>query len=977
MLSYTEIEPGSILGINFSGMHDSAIAIVGPSGDIHSAISLERVSRIKQDGRPPFVLLEKMPWEKISRVAVSTEEHFSWPSLSRSNLLKTELLAPRKSGLQHRQEFYDFILELPPPKEFVCHQLAHAASSFWASGLKNSVCLTYDGGMSNSPWFGGMYAADREIGIKSLDQFSALHYAKVTTLYTFVTALLGFTPNKHEGKITGLAACARSTRQSLDLMRQWFEEDYFEIEATMEWIFPYDRINPPSLIVNSSRLERFLSVASEFSAAELAAAVQDFSEKHVLAILKNARDLGWLGDSICLAGGLFSNVKINQRVAEFGFKKVFIAPPMTDDGAALGAAWHALSISPQSVIFNPKKLNSMYLGPGYNEETSKFLLERENIVFSKPENPAVEIARLLSMGEVVAIFQGHMEFGPRALGNRSILASAVKSEINATLNKRLNRTEFMPFAPVSREEDAKLCYLDIDRVLHTAEFMTVTVKCTDDMITRCPAVVHVDGTARPQLVRKEINPLVHRILTEYIDITGNLALVNTSFNIHEEPIICNPEDALKGFFEAQLDYLYLDGYLLAFKDNAKIALSFLKRKLQEPDKKSHYQLAVISHYVDRITGLERSLNEKESVIGVLNNELDLTRNQLRSFQSDHKNLIKEHEFYVKALFAYRAAYGRPPLSFILAPIARLYRRSKEIFSPRIGKLSQYKPRELNKSFIKMKLDDLYYSAKISVVTPSYQQGVYLERTINSILAQKDPNIEYFIQDGGSTDETLEVIKKFSSSCLSWESKRDRGQSHAINMGFQHTDGDIMGWLNSDDILLPGALELVRIAFVNNPEVDVVYGNRLLIDEHDREIGRWILPQHSDKVLDWVDYIPQETLFWRRQIWDKSGAKIDESFKFAMDWELINRFRASGAKFMHIPEFMGAFRVHLNQKTSSQIDIVGFEEMSRIRFEALGYLPHNRQIKRAVTIYMIQHIAVDLLYRLQSRWKNFWGIRDER
>jgi len=160
---------------------------------------------------------------------------------------------------------------------------------------------------------------------------------------------------------------------------------------------------------------------------------------------------------------------------------------------------------------------------------------------------------LLAKGAVVAVFQGAAEFGPRALGNRSILAQASDAEINKSLNERLSRTEFMPFAPMTRIEDAEMCYRDIGRVRSSAAFMTVTVNCTDSMQRESPAVVHVDGTARPQLVTRESNPLIHSVLGYYKAITGKLAIVNTSFNIHEEPIVSSPEDALRGFFESGLD----------------------------------------------------------------------------------------------------------------------------------------------------------------------------------------------------------------------------------------------------------------------------------------------------------------------------------------------------------------------------------------------------------------------------------------
>jgi len=153
-------------------------------------------------------------------------------------------------------------------------------------------------------------------------------------------------------------------------------------------------------------------------------------------------------------------------------------------------------------------------------------------------------------------------------------------------------------------------------------------------------------------------------------------------------------------------------------------------------------------------------------------------------------------------------------------------------------------------------------------------------------------------------------------------REDSGQAQAINRGFALTCGEIMAYLNSDDSLLPGCLNYVGTYFADHPEVDVVYGHRVLIDEEDREIGRWVLPRHTDEVLAWADYIPQETLFWRRRLWEAAGSSVSEEFRFAMDWDLILRFRDAGAKIVRVPRFLGAFRVHTDQKTSAELDLAG-------------------------------------------------------
>ena len=246
------------------------------------------------------------------------------------------------------------------------------------------------------------------------------------------------------------------------------------------------------------------------------------------------------------------------------------------------------------------------------------------------------------------------------------------------------------------------------------------------------------------------------------------------------------------------------------------------------------------------------------------------------------------------------------------------------------------------------------------------QAQYIERTLLSVIDQNYPNIEYFVQDGGSKDGTIEILMRHEKKLSGWVSEPDMGQSNAINSGFNRTSGEIMGWLNSDDLLLPGALNHVVNYFNVHPDVDVVYGNRLLIDGRDMEVGRWILPGHDDKILSWVDFIPQETLFWRRSIWDKSGGRIDESFHFAMDWDLLLRFRKAGAKFGHIPQFIGAFRVHAQQKTSHKIHELGQQEMNRIRLGCFGYIPSQREIRKAISPFLIKHVFFDKFHAIKDR-----------
>ena len=312
-----------------------------------------------------------------------------------------------------------------------------------------------------------------------------------------------------------------------------------------------------------------------------------------------------------------------------------------------------------------------------------------------------------------------------------------------------------------------------------------------------------------------------------------------------------------------------------------------------------------------------------------------------------------------ALNAYREAYER--LSIFKNRINKLIQLEsvknslRNFCRPKIGNLYQHEPREINLSSSYYRKRKLTSTPKLSIVTPSFNQGHFIGRTIESILDQNYENLEYIIQDGGSGDSTVSVIQGYDDlHDITWESVKDNGQSHALNLGFNKCSGDVMAWVNSDDVLLPGAIETV-ISYLNkHPEVDVVYGNRLLIDESDLMIGRWILPGHDDEVLSFADYVPQETMFFRRSIWEASGGKIDENFRFAMDWDLILRFREAGAKFAHIPRYIGSFRIHESQKTSAQINEVGLGEMNLLRERCLGHVRDHTEINKKITPFLIKH-----------------------
>ena len=286
-------------------------------------------------------------------------------------------------------------------------------------------------------------------------------------------------------------------------------------------------------------------------------------------------------------------------------------------------------------------------------------------------------------------------------------------------------------------------------------------------------------------------------------------------------------------------------------------------------------------------------------------------------------------------------------------------------SPRLGILRHHPPEPLRVPTRYLRTEPPRDAPAISIVTPSYEQGRYLERTLYSVLNQNYPRLEYVVQDGDSSDETREVLSHFDGSLSHWACEPDDGQADAINRGFAHTSGEIMAYLNSDDLLLPGSLAYVARYFAAHPRVDAVYGHRILIDEHDRQIGVWMLPRHDDRTLTFADYIPQETLFWRRELWERAGGRIDTSFKFAIDWDLLLRFREAGARMVRLHRFLGAFRVHDEQKTGRQQRLCEAES-ELLQRRVLGRAMGDEEVYVRVRPYLRRHVVHHTVHRLRER-----------
>jgi len=341
----------------------------------------------------------------------------------------------------------------------------------------------------------------------------------------------------------------------------------------------------------------------------------------------------------------------------------------------------------------------------------------------------------------------------------------------------------------------------------------------------------------------------------------------------------------------------------------------------------------VRHLLDGYSQLEiakfygRELAEKEAVLQSLKRVCDERETLITQLAVDATTAgAKARKIWIGLREQWRIEISRPFGVW-------LFKRVVEDYWMQVGVLRQYPGRPVVWDRMPKPKLAVHQLPRVGIVTPSFNQKQFIESTLLSVLNQHYPKLRYVVQDGGSTDGSQAIISRYRDKLSHYASAQDRGQADAIGQGFKHLadlgETDIMAWLNSDDFINPRALRYVAEYFATHPDVDVVYGHRLIIDEHDLEIGRWVLPPHDPATLEWIDYVPQETLFWRKRAWDLAGG-IDPDFQFALDWDLLLRFQAINAKIVRLPYFLGSFRVHPDQKTSQHIHSVGSDEMAKLR-----------------------------------------------
>ena len=423
------------------------------------------------------------------------------------------------------------------------HHLIHASGALFSSPFKSDqeiLIFTADGkGGFKSSTFN--YWDGKKLITKSYSSsFHSLGY-----FYGTITRLLGFKSERHEGKVTGLAAHGDPEKLA-PLFREFIncKDGKINIKPS-KYYLPW--------FVSTEELPAYKDIINDFSSEDIAAGAQKILEEVICEWIEtNIKNSSNKPMPVCLSGGLFGNVKLNQKIKSLkNVESLFVMPAMGDGGLPLGACLLHKYNNKQNFWINTPLMS---IGPEFTSEEFKSSID-DHFDVHEPEDLLNEITSLLNKDMIIGYFEGGMEFGPRALCNRSILANARDKDINNTLNKRLSRSDFMPFAPVTTDRLANLCFKNISKFDHTFPYMTCTVEVTDAFSKSCPAAVHIDGTARPQIVTENSNPFVYKLINTFYDLFGDLCIINTSFNLHEEPIVCTPNDALRALKLNAVDVL--------------------------------------------------------------------------------------------------------------------------------------------------------------------------------------------------------------------------------------------------------------------------------------------------------------------------------------------------------------------------------------------------------------------------------------
>lgn len=601
----------NILGISCY-YHDAAAALL-QDGMLVAAAEEERFTRRKHDYSFPsqaidfclqqagitaqdldYVVFYEKPLLKFERILQTTLQTFprSWAVFRESMITWfNEKLWIKGQLLTH--------LNLPNDKLlFVEHHLSHAASAFFCSPFHEAAILTVDGvgewtttavGRGTAQWDNSPNIESNGRSENRIELFSETRFPhSLGLLYSTFTAYLGFRVNSGEYKVMGMAPYGRPTRME-DVYKVVevspdgsfrLNMDYFAFHRSTSrsfsnrfvQLFGEPRVHESTFYTPTTHPRRDHPDWDETAAqrnqhyADIAASIQRVTEDTLLKMANHAYERTGL-KKLCIAGGVALNSVANGRIMrETAFEEVFIPPAPGDSGGALGAALYAYHV----LLGQPRKfvMEHAYWGQAYSADDVKAAAAADGWAMQPVEEPdrlAELMVEDLLQGKVISLFQGRFEWGPRALGNRSILADPRGAEMKEIVNERIKfREPFRPFAPVILEERATEFYAGIDKTVchYPLRFMLSVCPTQDGVGEKMQAVTHEGGTGRVQTVRREWNPLYYRAIELFGEATGVPVLLNTSFNLRGEPIVTTPANALNTFSKSDIDTLYMDGHVI-------------------------------------------------------------------------------------------------------------------------------------------------------------------------------------------------------------------------------------------------------------------------------------------------------------------------------------------------------------------------------------------------------------------------------
>jgi carbamoyltransferase len=560
-----------ILGIN-SAYHESSACLI-KNGQIVAVAEEERFNRVKHAKPAKVNNPDELPINTINfclekaRISLKELSYIGYsfaPEKRLKNIKVKEKVVEGDWGSKSGEElFYQKLQEVPKKLaqlaaqdisnkfHWIDHHLCHASSAFFVSPFKESAVLSVDGIGEFTTTYLGYGTGNKIKTIKEIEYPNSLGL-----FWEKYSKFLGFT-EYDAAKVMGLAAYGNPSRYYNKLISLIEKSNGASFRLNNNII--KFRVNDYSGLSRLLGRKRELNQVIETRHADIAAALQKLTEEILLRIANYLYNQTKT-KNLCIAGGVALNCVANRILQENSqFENIYIQPAAHDAGTAIGAAYfiwnQILGKARNYVMDNP------FLGPEYSEHEIIEILNKNNLNYSYYCDIERITAKLVSSRKIVAWFQGRMEIGPRALGNRTLLADPRNPKIRDTLNTEVKHREyFRPFAPSVLAEKAEE-WFKISKKSLSSDFMLFAYDVVEDKQNLIPAVIHIDGTSRIQTVREETNPKYHKLIQEFEKLTGVPVILNTSFNNDKEPIVCSPKDAVNTFLKTRIDYLVIGNYL--------------------------------------------------------------------------------------------------------------------------------------------------------------------------------------------------------------------------------------------------------------------------------------------------------------------------------------------------------------------------------------------------------------------------------